>query len=138
MKTFPVENRRGGNAQIERYIQIFSRIMAERTSLIVETVGSEPAHVTFDLDAGLPFNAYSIHGESGGPIRVTGGDELGLLYGIGKLLHDGKCEDGSFVPGAWRGTSVPDGEVRGMYFAFHNNWYPNAPVEEVLHYIEDL
>jgi hypothetical protein len=67
--------------------------------------------------------------DTGGGVRLTGGDERGLLYGLGKLLRDP----------AWRGTSVPRLPVRGIYFATHfHNWYHDAPIAEVERYVEDL
>jgi hypothetical protein len=72
-------------------------------------------------------------------IRITGGDARGLLYGVGKFLRECRYRDGEFLPGVWRGVSVPAHEIRGMYFATHfGNYYEVAPVEEIERYVEEL
>ena len=44
-----------------------------------------------------------------------------------------------FTAGAWRGTSIPEKPVRGIYFATHfHNFYHDAPVDEVQRYVEDM
>lgn len=83
-------------------------------------------NVKLAIQAGIGEEGYRIEGDN--PVRITGNDERGLLYGVGKFLR---------AP-AWRGTSVPECHVRGMYFAFHNNFYPNAPQAELFRYMEDL
>lgn len=60
---------------------------------------------------------------------ITGNDERGLIYGVGKHLREP----------AWRGTSVPDRALRPMYFATHfHNYYHDAPIADVCRYIEEL
>ncbi|MCG3147453.1 MAG: hypothetical protein PCFJNLEI_00893 [Verrucomicrobiae bacterium] len=60
---------------------------------------------------------------------ITGNDERGLLYGVGKHLRDP----------SWRGTSVPDRALRPVFFASHfHNFYHDAPIEKVCRYIEEL
>ena len=60
---------------------------------------------------------------------ITGNDERGLLYGVGKFLRDP----------AWRGTSVPEKPIRAIYFATHfHNFYHDAPIADVCRYIEEL
>ncbi|MBL0158745.1 MAG: hypothetical protein IPP47_16800 [Bryobacterales bacterium] len=72
-------------------------------------------------------------------IRVTGGDEHGVLYGLGKLFRTSRCEGGVFTAGEWRGTSKPAGSLRGVYLASHfGNFYEAAPLEELEGYVEDL
>jgi hypothetical protein len=61
-----------------------------------------------------------------------------LLYGVGKFLRTSRYA-GAFEPSSWRGTSVPRGTMRGIYFASHfHNWYQVAPDEQVERYVEDL
>ena len=63
----------------------------------------------------------------------------GLLYGVGKLLRTSRYDQGGFSAGSWRGTSIPEKPVRGIYFATHfHNFYHDAPVEEVQRYVEDV
>ena len=70
---------------------------------------------------------------------IVGNDERGLLYGVGKFLRTSRYDRGGLSPGIWRGASVPEKPVRGIYFATHfHNFYHEAPVEEVRRYVEDL
>ncbi len=43
------------------------------------------------------------------------------------------------MPSLWRGISIPQKDVRGIYFATHfHNFYHDVPLEEVEQYIEDI
>ena len=71
-------------------------------------------------------------------VRVSGGSPRGLLYGVGKFLRTSQYGE-RFECSAWRGTSVPQGSLRGMYFATHfHNWYHQASAPEISRYMEDL
>lgn len=72
-------------------------------------------------------------------IRITAQDGRGLIYGAGKLLRALRLTgDGGLVT-EWTGTSIPEKPVRAMYFATHfHNFYHDAPIEEVVRYVEDL
>ena len=73
-----------------------------------------------------------------GGVRIVGNDERGVLYGVGKFLRNSRYERG-FAPGAWRGVSVPEKPLRGIYFATHfYNYYQTAPIEEEERYVEEL
>ena len=72
-------------------------------------------------------------------IRIIGNDARGVLYGVGKFLRTSTYNRNEFVPGKWRGTSIPQKSVRGIYLATHfYNYYQNAPVEEVERYMQDI
>ncbi len=95
------------------------------------------ANIVLTVDKELPLEAFRID-EKGGAVRIAGGSPSGLLYGVGKFLRTSSY-DGTFQPSAWRGTSEPQGSLRGMYFASHfHNWYHEAPEAEVIRYMEDL
>ncbi len=88
---------------------------------------------------GIGREGFRIEDRPGGGVRIAGNDERGVLYGVGKFLRTSRYDRGGFTPGAWRGTSVPQRPVRGIYFATHyHNFYHDAPVEEVQRYVEDL
>lgn len=71
--------------------------------------------------------------------QITGADEAGLYFGIGKFLHSAKWSESDFVPAPPNGVITPDCPLRAMYFAVHlHNWYANAPKEELEQYVEDL
>ncbi len=95
------------------------------------------AQVILSVDDCLPHDAFCI-GQVDEAVRVTGGSPSGLLYGVGKFLRTSRY-DGAFRPSSWRGTSVPHGSIRGMYFASHfHNWYHQASDPEISRYMEDL
>lgn len=97
------------------------------------------ADILLAIREGLGEEGFRIEGEPGAPVRITGNDGRGLIYGVGKFLRDSRLEPGSFTPGGWRGRSVPVRPVRGIYFATHfHNWYHVAPPEDVVRYVEDL
>ncbi|MBN2452362.1 MAG: hypothetical protein JXR77_18390 [Lentisphaeria bacterium] len=82
---------------------------------------------------------YSIADLPPSGVAVTGDSARGLLYGVGRFLRGCRFGQGAFEPSAWRGTSAPAMSLRAMYFATHfHNWYHDAPVEEIVRYVEDL
>ncbi len=111
------------------------RIEQRCSTEIVES--DSGAKLVLAVDTGLPGEAFRID-EAQGKLRIAGGSPRGLLYGAGKFLRTSGYE-GSFAPSSWRGTSVPQGSLRGMYFATHfHNWYHQAPENEAIRYMEDL
>lgn len=90
------------------------------------------------VQPGIGVEGYRID-EEAGALQVTGNDPRGLLYGVGRLLHDGSFGPAGFTPGAWRGASAPDCSLRGMYLA-HNfrNWWRSAPIGDTVRYLEEL
>lgn len=98
----------------------------------------DPTVIYLDIRPGVGEEGYCIEDWHEG-VKVTGHDERGLLYGIGKLLRDADYADGTFKLGSWRGSSKPDKKVRGIYFATHfHNYYHDAPVDELIAYLEDI
>ena len=118
----------------ERHAGILRQILAER-------IAGESGDITFSLctdEAIGPAESYRIEGEDK-HWRVTGADERGLYYGIGKLLHTAKWERDRMTPDPPRGVRSPQCSFRAIYFAVHlNNWYANAPTEELERYIKEL
>ena len=127
------------NPVIEHIAGVFTRQITQRCPCKVTTVGDAPSGVELAIQPGIGMEGFRIVDGADGSVRVVGNDELGLLYGVGKLLHGSRYDQGGWTPGRWRGTSVPVCPVRGMYFATHfNNFYEAAAEEEVEHYVEDL
>lgn len=144
MKTFQISGRTDSE-RIQSYGRIVSGVFENRLDWATAWVpsggaGSEDTwpDLVLEIRPGIGAEGFAIEQGEGVSVVVTGNDDLGLLAGIGKFLRDGHWTEEGFTPGAWRGTSVPTGSMRGMYFAFHNNWYSKAPLEKVLLYIEDL
>ena len=70
---------------------------------------------------------------------ISGADELGLHFGIGKFLHTAKWSEEQFVPKPPKGVVSPACTFRAIYFSVHfYNWYQNAPLDEMERYLEEL
>jgi len=122
---------------VNRTEEILQRRIQEQCGIVPEESAAD-ATLILAKEPGIGEEGFRISEDPDGKIRITGNDDRGLLYGVGKFLHTSRYEEGRFTPSAWRGTSVPDCHVRGMYWAFHNNFYPNAPLPELNRYMEDL
>lgn len=119
-----------------RILAILDKRVGERCPARVCAVERDE-QVLLSLAQDLPPEAYRID-TAGETVRVAGGDQRGLLYGLGKFLRTSGYE-GGFTPSPWRGRSTPQGKLRGMYFASHfHNWYHEADDEEIVRYVEDL
>lgn len=119
--------------------QSLQRVIRERTGILPAEATKTSAGIILDIEDGIGEEGFRIEGDPGKSIRVIGNDERGLLYGIGQLLRNSRFGKHAFTPGSWRGISVPQKKVRGIYFATHfHNWYHDAPIEEVVQYVEEL
>ncbi len=119
--------------------RLLCRMIETGTGIVPLRSEGATADVVLDVQAGIGEEGFRIEGEAGGPVRITGNDGRGLIYGVGKFLRDSRLEQDAFTPGTWRGVSVPQKKVRGMYFATHfHNWYHDAPIEDIVRYVEDL
>jgi len=121
----------------EKALAILQREVRERAG--VETVEADGGDVILDVRPGIGPEGFRIEDGTGKTVHIVVNDDRGLLYGVGKFLRSSRFGEGTFEPGAWRGTSVPDKPVRGMYFATHfHNFYHDAPLAEVVRYVEEM
>jgi hypothetical protein len=105
---------------------------------ISEEIKESDALLCLDIDETFEEEEYSIENFHCG-LKITGGSETALLYGIGKMLRTATYKNGRFSFGSWRGRSAPAKPFRCMYFATHFfNYYHLAPIEEIIKYMEDL
>ncbi len=126
-------------AVAQRASKILVREITERSGAKVSTEGKADFTVELALESGIGNEGYTIADDGSGILKITGNDENGLLYGVGKFLHTSRYDQSGFTPGDWRGTSVPKGTFRGIYFATHfNNWYEAASDTERARYVESL
>lgn len=127
------------SAVVQNIGQVLARQIHQRCEARVVTAGEAPLTVELAIVPGVGAEGFQIENRSGGGVKIIGHDERGLLYGVGKFLRTSRYDEGGFTPGEWRGTSVPQKPVRGIYFATHfHNFYHSAPIEEVQRYVEDL
>ena len=127
-------------SQIPRILQ---RILLQRTGQSVRLTSYNDAQLILAIEPNLGTEGYAIQSASGSAstsaVRIVGNDVLGLLHGVGKFLRLSRYQPGALIPTLFRGQSVPQAPVRGMYCAFNfKNWYVSAPREEFGQYIEDL
>jgi len=112
------------------------RIQHRCSTAVVES--KTRSQLVLNVDDRLPVEAFRIH-EQKAAIWISGGSARGLLWGIGKFLRTSGYDDARFQPSSWRGTSAPQGTLRGIYFATHfHNWYHQATEAEIARYMEDL
>ena len=124
------------DALVSRVFGILKDRIQQRCPTLVVEAGTE-AQIILAVDGSLPPDAFRIDQVSAA-VRVAGGSPRGLLYGVGKFLRTSRYA-GTFRPSPWRGTAVPQGSLRGMYFATHfHNWYHQASEAEIIRYVEDI
>jgi hypothetical protein len=127
------------DAVVRNIAGVLERQIAQRCDAGVVTAGEAPLQVELALAPGIGTEGFRIGDRPGGGVRIVGNDARGLLYGVGKLLRTSRYDRGGFTVGAWRGTSIPEKPVRGIYFATHfHNFYHDAPLVEVQRYVEDV
>jgi len=125
--------------QLKNIVSVFTRQVEMRCSAKVATQGEAPLTVALKIDPAIGKEGFRIRDRAEGGIDVIGQNELGVLYGLGKLLRTSRYSQGGFAPGSWRGESVPKKPIRGIYFATHfHNFYHDGPVEDIQRYVEEL
>ncbi len=125
--------------RLNAIVSVFSRQLRQRCPAKVVTREPAELNVTTMIDPAIGKEGFRISDHADGGIAVAGQNELGVLYGLGKLLRTSRYSAAGFEPGGWRGESVPEKPIRGIYFATHfHNFYHLAPVEEIRNYVEDL
>ncbi|MFT5125571.1 MAG: hypothetical protein ACI9TH_000580 [Kiritimatiellia bacterium] len=125
--------------RLNAIVQVFTRQVQSRCGAKVVMRGEAALTVALSIDPAIGKDGFRIRDRTGGGIDVVGQNERGVLYGLGKLLRTSRYSEDGFAAGKWRGESVPDKPVRGIYFATHfHNFYHVAPVEKIERYVEDL
>ena len=124
---------------VEHAGQILSRQVTRRCKSSIMNNGVADVNIELAIDPQLSAEGYGITTTPDGATRIMGGDERGLIYGVGKFLRTSHFDVEGFTPGTWFGVSTPACPVRGVYFATHfNNFYEAAPLEEVREYVDEL
>jgi hypothetical protein len=124
---------------VERIAGIFTRQVQQRCDARVTIQGEGPLAVELAIEPGIGAEGFKIADGTRGTVRIIGNDGRGLLYGVGRFLHTATYGSQGFTPGSWRGVSIPQMPVRGMYLATHfANFYQVAPIDEVKQYMEEL
>ncbi|HRI87076.1 MAG TPA: hypothetical protein PLJ47_01285 [Candidatus Hydrogenedentes bacterium] len=125
------------DALVARTFTILKDRIEHRCATSVIATAANP-DIILTLDSQLPEESFRFE-DSGKALRIAAGSPRGLLYGAGRLLRSSEYDGPAFRVSAWRGTDMPRGTVRGMYFASHfHNWYHQASAPEIARYMEDL
>ncbi len=124
--------------RVHSAVRVFTTRVEQRCPAQVITQGEAPLTIRLRIRRSEGPEAYRISGTSS-RLEIAGGDDSGILYGLGRLLHTSSFTAAGFTPGNWRGHSSPASPMRGVYLASHfNNFYEVAPLQEVETYVEDL
>lgn len=124
---------------VNKIEQVFVERLEDRGIKRVSKSNASEITVVLAINNDIGKEGFTIEDGKNGSIIITGNDERGLLYGIGKFLRTAGYTDEGFTVGTWRGKSVPDKELRGIYWATHfYNYYQTAPIAELQKYVEDL
>lgn len=121
--------------------EITGLVAAEALASINQTrlsaTGSHTGVIELALDPQMPVDAFKA-ADADGAVRLTAQSRVAILHGLGHLLRDGRFNDGRFTFGNWRGVSEPACPLRGMYLAFHDNYYSFASTAELISYFCEL
>jgi hypothetical protein len=140
-KTVSIVIEQESNPVLRNISVILERQLSQRCEVKFETnkITRSQLKVELSIEPGIGSEGFRIEDGEAGTIRIIGGDDRGILYGVGKFLRTARYDRPGFTPGMWRGESSPEGAFRAVYLATHfMNYYEAAPVEEIRHYIEDL
>jgi len=102
--------------------RVFTRIILEHSpNIIISTNTKADIIIEWKISKGIGAEGYTISDGDGGSLVITGNDELGLIYGVGKFLHTSRYVKDRVIISKWRGKNVPSGQtrIRGLYFATH-------------------
>jgi hypothetical protein len=97
---------------------ILRRQITSRSNTTTVHINAGSARIQLDLvvdPAAAGVEAFTLTTIPSG-VRIAGGDERGVLYGVGKLLRDSTFA-GAYAVGPWRGGSAPatPNGFRAMY-----------------------
>lgn len=138
-RSLAVEFPSSPDPRFEKLFEILATRIQERSGIRPTAGGNSACAIELSTQQGIGREGFRIADLSPGKLSITGNDDLGLLYGIGKFLRMNTYSKGSVTLGTWRGDSVPEKPFRAIYFATHfGNYYEEAPIEEVQRYVEDL
>eukprot|EP01051_Picozoa_sp_SAG22_P004987 SAG22_NODE_284_length_13033_cov_21.541828_5_plen_1109_part_00 len=140
-----------GSKQLVTTARIISRVIRSKSNCQVSLAPGPPTagelSLLLKIDQSLGSEAYSAKYDGIGEATVTGGDQMGVLFGAGAFLRASQFQSTGFVPphnahgGWWEATDAPKspGSFRAIYMASHfGNWFINAPLPEVYQYLESV
>ncbi|NLF22991.1 MAG: hypothetical protein GX590_07495, partial [Lentisphaerae bacterium] len=101
---------------IDRVVAVLKRQIESRCSAAVEVGMAHPDYtIELDIDSRLSPESYAVTPLDDRGVRITGHDDRGILYGVGRWLRASRYEAAGFTPGTWRGASAPAKPWRAVY-----------------------
>ncbi len=129
----------GSDSVMENIKSLLISRITERCRMNTNNTGNADLKIKLKVSPELGKDGFRIATMSSGVICIAGNNYRGIIYGVGKYLRTSNYNDECFSPSKWRGQSIPEKSIRGVYFATHfGNFYQNAPVKEIERYVEDL
>lgn len=120
----------------EKHSDLLKRVIEER---IPYEVADDGMLIELCVDKAIGKEESFVIEKGNNGWKITGADERGLYYGIGKFLHTAKWSEENFVPNPPVGVSTPANDFRAVYTSVHfYNWYHEAPTEELKKYLEEM
>ena len=154
------EQIRGGQPNVDRYpsagknkeIRYFRPIVdngfVKHSELLMKTIGKkmevvyqdDGIYIELNVDCTIgPAESYQIYFDKSVVWKITGSDEAGLYYGIGKFLHSAIWTERGFIAKETEGVVTPACSFRATYYSVHfYNWYHKAPIAELEDYLETM
>ena len=125
---------------VDLAVEAVRRDLKDRCGIeVTHAATGDSAHLILEVRPDIGTEGFVIEDGPHGQVQIIGNDERGLLYGVGRFLRASRFEEDAFTPGRWRGRSVPQKPVRGIYFATHfHNFYHDAPVLNVQRYVDEM
>ena len=134
-RTIAIRNQAGHDPVFANIERVLKRKLRERHPDAEFVDSGQEVTIALSIDRTIGREGFRLSAQAG-VFRIEGSDALGVLSGAGKLLRSLRADLGSL---SWSGTSVPDKELRGIYFATHfYNYYHMAPVAEIREYVEEI
>jgi hypothetical protein len=133
-------------SKIPYYSRILSGEIAVRTGLAINPTGYQPG-LTITLDTAAEgcgtegYHIYTRELPDGFQIGISGSDERGVLYGIGKLLRSIDMRKGAvFIPADLEEKSAPRFSIRGHQIGYRalSNSYDGWSIEQFETYVQEL
>ncbi|HDS74008.1 MAG TPA: hypothetical protein ENN56_00565, partial [Firmicutes bacterium] len=123
--------------RVERNVAIVHRMLRERFDVNLEVASTDIANVKLVIDPALGADRFSITSDE--TTTITVGDDRQCAAAFGNWLR-GLRRDSDGLRYAGGDVDVtPECSIRGAYLANHfYNFYEAAPIEDVIHYIEEL
>mgnify|MGYP001599081246 FL=1 len=113
-RTVSISCEASGSPLAKKAASLLRREIAERSGVRIVAARDAECRLALATAAGIGEEGFRIEGDGVAGVRIDGNDGRGVIYGVGRFLRSSRFRKGEFLPGAWRGASVPRNRVRGM------------------------